>query len=170
MNNSAESQQFECDQSPLREAYTLLGASTPLELSNLYTAEDQILFTSGEWDYDNPELITNKIRSIIEQVGLDILASDEKDWAQEILWFWYHHAVSSAIWGHNDKAAAQKFSAQALAYQPEAHPNQITKLLYLLAYDHIDEAKAWALTISDDAERATSELLIAEYERGEILH
>ena len=112
----------------------------------------------------------NKIKSIIEQVGLDILASDEKDWAQEILWFWYHHAVSSAIWGHNDKAAAQKFSAQALAYQPEGHPNQITKLLYLLAYDHVDEAKAWALTISDDAEKATAQLLIAKYERGEILH
>jgi len=34
---------FDREKSPIREAYLLLGAHTPLELSNLYPAEDQKL-------------------------------------------------------------------------------------------------------------------------------
>lgn len=77
--------------------------------------------------------------------------------------------MSSAIWGHGDKAAAQKFSEQALAHQPEGHPNQITKLLYFLSHDLLDQATEWATKIDDEAEHSTALLLIDEYKSGKIL-
>lgn len=116
----------------MQAAYDLLGASTPLELNQKYVQIDQVLFKSGEWNYNNPALLTNQVKSILERVDTNSLTADELEWRQEILWFWYHHAISCARW-KGDKEAALHFSEVALELQTDEHPNQITKLLYFFS-------------------------------------
>ena len=61
-------------ESSLREAYDLVEATTPMELSNLYSDENQKLMKSGEWDYKNKALITNRIKEILENVDTTTLS------------------------------------------------------------------------------------------------
>ena len=157
-------EKFETEKSPLREAYEMLGAHTPLELSNLYSERDQELMESRLWDYENPELITNKIKNVLEQIDPASLTEDEKEWRQEIVWFWYHHAISCAIWRYKDKEMAQRYATKALEIQPQGHPNKITRLLFYLAHDRLEDANAWVATLdSDDEELDTAESLIRDY-------
>ena len=96
--------------SALHKAYALVGAVTPLELNEKYVEEDQRLFKSGEWDYKNPSLLTNQIKTILEKIDVNILNEGEKEWRDEILWFWNHHAISIAVWKYRDQAAALQFA------------------------------------------------------------
>ncbi len=161
---------FETHQkSQLAEVYRMLGASTPLEMSNLYTEEDQKLMKSGQWDYDNPELITNKIKVSLESIDKSSLNEEESDWRNEILWFWYHHAISCAI-EKNDKIAAQKYAEKALEIQSDDHPNKITKLLYLLVHDKLEEAEAWALNIDEELEKSTAQYQLEIYKNQGYFH
>lgn len=153
---------------PLREAYALLGASTPLELLNQYTKEDQKLFKLGEWDYENPDFVTNKIKDILEVIDPNDLTEEEKTWRQEILWFWYHHAISCAIALHKDREKAKEYTEKALELQSEDHPNKITHLLYFLANEKIEEAEEWVETISEEPEKTTARELLDEYKKGEL--
>jgi len=147
----------------LKKAYELLGAKTPLELSNLYSIEDQKLMKSNNWDYANPDLITNKVKNILESINESDLTDEEKEWRQEILWFWYHHAISCAIWRYQDKEAAKLYASRALEYQSEDHPNKVTKLLHLLVNDQFEEAEEWAQTIQEEPEKGTGSELLKEY-------
>ena len=110
--------------SPLKEAYALLGAHTPLELSQRYDARDQELMKAKAWDYNNPTLITNRIKEILEAADVTKLTDDEKEWRQNILWFWYHHAISCAVARYHDKEKVKEYAAKALEYQSEDHPNE----------------------------------------------
>ena len=161
---------FNPESSPIKEAYRLLGATTPLELDEFYTREDQRLFTSGAWDYNDPTQLTNQVKAILESTSDSELSDDqynEPGWRNEILWFWYHHAISCAIWRYGDKQSAQKYSEQALVYQSEDHPNQITKLLCFLTNDQLDESENWTTNITDEVEKQTAEKLIDEYKKGQ---
>lgn len=161
----SQPQQFNIENSPIREVYELLGAKTPfkMELSNKYSEAEQILFKSQEWDYDNPNQIQNKVKAILESVDPEVLTEDEQDCRQEILWFWYHHAISCAIW-KKDRAKAIEYSKKALALQDENHPNKITKLLSLLVNDKLNEAEESVKTVEID--RNTAEELIEDYKKG----
>lgn len=159
---------FKFEQSPMREAYDLLGAKTPLELSQKYSEQDQVLFKTGEWDYENPELVINKIKNILEKIDEATLTEEEVEWRQEILWFWYHHAISCALSRYKDREKAREFSAHALKIQPENHPNKITKLLDLLVNDKLEESEEFVVTITDEPEKGTAEFLIEEYKKGNI--
>lgn len=158
-------QQFNIEASPIREVYELLGAKTPfdLELSNKYSDAEQVLFKSQEWDYDNPNQIQNKAKVILESVDPEALIEDEKDCRQEILWFWYHHAISCAIW-KRDRAKAIEYSDKALELQGENHPNKITRVLNLLVNDKVDEAEEFVKTVETDKEKADG--LIQDYKEG----
>jgi hypothetical protein len=158
---------FDIHKSPMREAYILLEAKTPLELSNLYSAEDQRLMKSHKWDYKNPDLLTNKIKDILESVEPQSLTEEELEWRNEILWFWYHHAISTAVALHKDVDAAKDFAYKALEYQSEGHPNKITRLLLLLLEDKLEEAEEWVKTIDPDSvEVETAQYLISTYKEG----
>jgi hypothetical protein len=169
-------QSFNIENSPIKEAYKLLGANTPLELSNLYTAEDQRLMNSHEWDYNNPDLITNKIKEIIEVADKSQMTEDEKEWSEDIVWFWYHHAISTAFYRNKDREMAKKFAAKAMEIQPENEKNTITKVLYLLVNDRVAEAEEFAATIkggklddgTENPEPQTAKDLIEEYKKGMI--
>jgi hypothetical protein len=159
--------QFNIENSPIREAYELLGAKDPLELHKLFSEEDQRLMKSKEWDYENPDLITNKVKNILEFADESSMAEDEIFWRQEILWFWYHHAISTAVYRYIDKELAKEFADKALSLQDEDHPNKITKLLALLVNNKLEEAKEWKKNIPVGDETQTAKELIEEYERGE---
>ena len=79
---------FEIKKSPIHEAYILLNASSPLELHMKYTEEDQRLMKEHAWDYKNADLVTNKVKEILENIDPLMITNDERDWRQEILWFW----------------------------------------------------------------------------------
>jgi hypothetical protein len=66
--DTAES--VEVEKSPLREAYVLLNATHPAELSTRYTQEDQRLMKLQKWDYKDHDLIINKIRHILENADM----------------------------------------------------------------------------------------------------
>jgi hypothetical protein len=162
---------FDIDKSPIKEAYVLLGAKTPQELSRLYTAEDQRLIKSHEWDYKNPELLTNKIKDILESINPEILTRDEQEWRSEILWFWYHHAISTAISRYKDLVSAREFADKATEYQSDDHPNKITKILQLLVNDKLEEAEEFAKTIpTESVESETAQYLIDNYKDGGALN
>jgi hypothetical protein len=155
---------FKPEDSPVHEAYSLLGARTPLELSNLYTDADQYLMVSDTWDYDNPDLIVNKIKTILETVDLELLPDGESEWCREILWFWYHHAISCAVVKYKDMESAKEYSSKALGFQSEDHPNKITKLLFFLVHQRMDDAKEWATQIDEEPEKTTAADLILAFQ------
>ena len=162
---SMEDQKFNWETSPLKEAYALLEATTPFELSKRYTQEDQILMRSHLWDYNNASLVTNRVKGILEGLGLHALVGEEKEWAQEILWFWYHHAISCAIGKYKDKEVAQEYAKRAVEYQSTQHPNKITQLLFFLVHDQVDEAREWVSTIEQEPEKTTARQLLEEFEQ-----
>ncbi|MBP6942727.1 MAG: hypothetical protein KBB55_01640 [Candidatus Buchananbacteria bacterium] len=161
----AEDKDFDIESSPIRETYKLLGARTPLELSTLYTKADQELMKANAWEYDNPDLLVNKVKTILESVDTQTLTEDEQDWRQEILWLWYHHAISCAI-KHRDQSLAQEYAAKALQLQSVDHPNQITKILELLVNDKLEEAQAWADAINEDEKDTAIHLIEYFQERN----
>lgn len=156
---------FNPENSPAREAYRLLNASTPLELSNRYTEEDQKLMRAGTWDYNNSLLIVNVIKNILETLNPQELTEEEGEWRQEILWFWYHHAISCAVWRYKDILTAQKYVAKAIQLQPADHPNKITKLLDLLVNNKLEEAHKWADSITEEPEKSTALAVIEEWSK-----
>ncbi len=152
---------FDTERSVMREVYVLLGASTPLELSRRYTEEEQVLFKNKEWDYDNPEQIQNKVKSILESVDESGLTEEEKEWRCEILWFWYHHAISVALW-KDDTEKAKAFSVKASEYQGD-NPNILTRTMYLLLHGKVDEAEEWLKQHESDSDYETGMEILKNY-------
>lgn len=160
----------------MNEAFQLLGVTNFKDLSLAYTREDQKLMKSGEWDARNPTLVTNQVKTLLEQIDPNDLSMADKEWCSEILWFWYHHAVSHAIWKARDRTLAQDYANKAMALQAECQPpgsgqqNRLTKLLCLLVHDKVTEAKQWMVEMpagADPIEHKNGLELIEEYERGE---
>ena len=158
----------------IQEAFDLLGVNNFASLSRAYSEEDQKLMKNWMWDHQSPTLITNRMRKILEKINPADLSEDDSIWWHEILWFWYHHAISCAVLKRKDRALAQQYAARAIELQPDDHPNQITELLFLLVHDRLQEAKEMAEhmpTPEEDPEvgieRQSALDLVALYERGE---
>jgi hypothetical protein len=139
----------------------LLGVDNFKDLSLAYSREDQVLMKSRAWSAYNSSLITNQVKVILEQIDSDDLGESDRMWRDEILWFWYHHAVSC----ERNRVQAQAYATKALELQSDDHPNRITKLLWLLTHDNVGEAKKWVAKISTDSvEHQTGMDLIEAYE------
>lgn len=160
----------------MNEAFQLLGVTNFKDLSLAYTREDQKLMKSGKWDAHNPALITNRVKTLLEQIDPSNLRKSENEWRSEILWFWYHHAISYAIWKAKDRLLAQVYAIRALGFQAvsqpreKGHRNRLTELFWHLVYDRVSEAKQWMAEMppgADPVEHANGLELIKEYERGE---
>ncbi len=149
------------EKSPLREAYLLLNAKTPLELFLNYTKEEQVLFINKTWDYENPEQIQNIVKNILESVDVSTLNDDEKFWRDNILWFWYHHAISVAGW-MKDKEKQKQFSEIAVSFGEE-HTNLLTKIMYLLTHDRLKEAEELTILNQDDPDNETAVEMLENY-------
>lgn len=148
---------------PLKDAYELVGATSIRELHRAFVDEDQRLMKSRAWDYDNPALLTNRIKVILADLDLATLSEEEREWCLEMLWLWHHHAISSAVWRQKDRVQARFHAAEAMRYQCKGHPNRITRLLYFLVHDNLAEAEAWATQITDEVEGETAAALLCEY-------
>ena len=161
------STKFDRNKSVFRDVYQRFSANDSIELNNIYMEADQKLMYAGGWDYKNPDLLTNKIVSQVEQVGVEnVPDTRERYWISNMLWMWYHHAISCAIWRYKDKDAARRYAKKALELQPENHPNKITRLFYLLLHDKIDEAQDWAKNITTEPEKTTAQQILFEHKSG----
>lgn len=159
---------FDKNKSILKDVYIGFSVSDPGELQDLYMSEDQKLMKVKKWDYNNPNLIPNKVKNMIEELGIsDITDKKEKQWIQNILWMWYHHAISCALWRYGDKEAAIKYSEIALNLQPADHPNKITQLLYFLVRDEIESAEKWVKFITEEPEKTTAQYDVELYKNGD---
>lgn len=152
----------------IREVFDLLKVSSFRELSRVYGEKDQELMKARTWNDKSSELITNQVKNILEQINPAELSEEDRIWWHEIMWFWYHHAISCAIWKIKDKQLAQFYADKALELQMSDHPNKITKLLWFLVHDKLAEAKEYIETekfISYELE--TAKATLKEYENGE---
>jgi hypothetical protein len=159
---------FDKNKSSLRDIYTKYNVNDPGELQELFTKHDQTLMNTQSWDYHNTELLVNTIKKDIEGVGISTITDNkEQRWIREILWLWYHHAISCALYRYADKNTARVYAKKAVEIQPLSHANKITKLLYLLVHDKYSEAKAYINESSiSDVEMETTRYLIKSYEDG----
>lgn len=160
---------FNKNQSVLKDVYIHFGVNDPGELQKVYMKADQELMRSQGWDYKNVNLIPNQIKDMIEKVGIqNILDKKEKKWIQTyILWMWYHHAVSCALWRYGDKKKALKYSEIALKLQPDNHPNKITRLFYFLIRDDLENAEEWQKSITEEPEKSTADYFVKLYRYGD---
>jgi len=157
---------FEIEKSPMRKAYILLHAHSPIELFKQYLNKDQQLIKSHRWDYKNPRLIIYKVKAILEKANPDKLTKEEKDERNEILWLWYHHSISYAVWKYKDRKSARNCTTMALKYQIKNHPNRITRLLHYLVHCQLKKAEKWSETITTEPEKSTAVKLIKFYKDG----
>ncbi len=135
------------------------------ELYDLFFTEDQKALDNGSWDYNDSQSIVNKIKSAIELHGLNNINTKDLILIKNILWLWYHHATSVALFNTKDKKSAQDFVSKALDYKSNENPNQITELLNLLANEKIEEAKDYLNLIKDENEKQTASNLVNDYEK-----
>lgn len=150
----------------VKRAFDLLGVTDFSSLDFAYTLEDQRLMRAGTWDDRDPILITNRVRHILEDIDPIDLDENDRVWWREILWFWYHHAISYAIFKRKDRALAQRYADKAREIQGElGHPNRLTELLRLLVYDEVGKARDMVEQLTTEANSAKE--LLQEYERGE---
>lgn len=155
---------------PIKKIYELLNAHSPRELSDRYLEEDQKIVTSGISNYHDPNLLINKVRFALERIDARHLSREERYERRLILWLWYHHAISYAIWGDKNVRQARKYSTQAIRYQPKNHSNHITRLLYLLVRHRLTAAVHWAKKLESPVEKAAAKDLIGMYKNGEFFN
>jgi hypothetical protein len=79
-----------------RAAFELLGVTNFKDLSIAYSAADQELMKKGIW-YHKGNSVPNLVKTLIENIDPEELDEKDKQWWREIMWFWYHHAISSAL-------------------------------------------------------------------------
>lgn len=161
-----EKKEVKISDSPIKEVYRILDVGNVDELYNAYLAEDQNIVASKHADYHDPSLKTNQIKNILETVDARKLSAREKNERRLILWLWYHHAISYAVWGERNKGRAKRYSSLALRHQPQNHSNRITRMLYLLVRDRLRDAKILLASITDATEKKTARELIQFYEKG----
>lgn len=152
----------------LSDSYAAFGCKNIEELDSVFRKEDQNLMRNYSWDYANDNLCTNRIFRVLEHIDLSsITGLDERYWVQHILWTWYHHAISCALWRYGDREKALMYSAKAIEVQPLPHPNKITRLLYYLVRDNLFEAENWVRTITTEPEQSTARDTLELYRRGD---
>ncbi|MEK7642013.1 MAG: hypothetical protein AAB365_03415 [Patescibacteria group bacterium] len=141
---------------PIDKICRRFGVETVRGLDRYITSVDQQLMKAGLWDYKNSDYENNKLVRELRDLALDDLTADEKYWVRQIIWFWYHHAVSCALFKYSNRTFAQIFAVEALKYYellPD-HPNKITPLLYYLVFNRFEEAEHWVQSFPLDHDEA----------------
>ena len=136
------------------------------ELSKLNLKHDQKAIKEANFDESDPHLLNNKIKEKLQKVNLNILDKHERKVVQNILWLWYHHATTVAIWGKNNLPRARELCRTALKYQYATHPNKITPMIYMLLDGKIDDARKWNEAEVKEVEKEYALHLLDEYKKG----
>ena len=166
MKKPLQEKEFDLKKSPIREVYILLRARNPKELYDRYFIKDQKLIKRGALDYENPKLITTRVKDCLEEISPVKLSEEEKKCRQDILWLWYHHAISYAIWHYTDKKKARRYSLKALKYQGKDHPNKITRLFYFLTRDKLSKAEKLIKSMKRCPDKSVAMKLVKFYKEG----
>ncbi len=146
----------------LKNEYDRAGLLKQIEL---FLEEDQRLMNSRKWDY-SVDIDFNRFKKWLENLVVNSLNEKEQKARQDALWMWYHHAVSIAL-SKKDIPRAKSFADKAMEFHGDNNPNQITRLLYFLAYEEYDKAEEWTKTIENLTERDTANLLLSQYKKYE---
>lgn len=144
----------------------LFGVDNSTDLLKRFTQRDQDLMYSSKWDYKDHQEVINKAKLFLEKIDPKHLSNEDGSVRQKILWLWYHHAISSAIWLYHDKKSARTFAEKAVEYQPANHPNRITRLFYFLTHNNIEEAETWARAITAEPEKSTAREIIKYFKEN----
>ena len=150
----------------LEQLLQRFGVTTSKELYLAFQAEDQRTFVDRQWDYNNPDLLINKIKQAVDMVANQDLHEDDTYWLREIRWLWHHHAISCACARYQSREMAQYHSGMALKYLDQLLGNKITKLLYLLVRGRVVEAELWAEGIECEVESETARACLDDYKKG----
>jgi hypothetical protein len=142
------------------------GVADVYELAQLHLKHDQDSVHKEIYDIESTLLIHNKIKEALVSIDLSQLSADERRVIKSILWLWYHHATTIAIWQKGDLPLARKLCDTALSYLYPEHPNRITPMLCMLLHGKIDESRMWVSKEVGANERAYAEYLLLEFERG----
>lgn len=131
---------------------------------------------ANAWDYQDRAQPLNQATPWLLAVDQKLLRPDDAYLVREMLWMWYHHAVSCALFRHFDKAAAKMFVREAMSHQNIDCPNRITMLFYILLIDDdVDAARRWIdgmplkvpvgpdKTLVDNVEIASAREVIRDY-------
>ncbi len=162
MNEGVPENVFIIEKSPIKNALILLGATDPHDLFLKYVQVEQKHFKDGSWDYNNSDQVQNIIKETLESVNEAELTETEAEWRNQILWFWYHHAVSIAD-RNRDKEKMKQFSENAIKYEDES--NILTRTMYLLCHDKIDDAEKWTAEHMGNDDYETSVEMVNNYKK-----
>jgi flagellin-specific chaperone FliS len=115
-------------------------------IEKAYDRVDQEAMSRGTWDHRDQDFLLTKVKKILEE--LSNLLDDESEGKADVsnmLWFYHHHAISSAVFRYSDRRDALQEAQTALRYQVlvPGHPNRITKLFELLLEDRIADAERY---------------------------
>jgi hypothetical protein len=127
---------------------------------------DQERMKSKVWDYKNTTSLDTRIVRDLERVTRSDLTEDERWRVEQMIWMWYHHAVSCAIYKYRDREAALCFVHKALEHQSRIpnHPNKITSLFLFLLNGKLKKARESMKRMSR-IERNTAQDIISEWEK-----
>ncbi len=159
-------EQFDIENSPIKETYERMGAKTPSELSQKYAEEDTLLMSGKAWDHKNSGLAVNQVKVILEKADTAQMTKEEKEWRKEVLWSWNHHAVGCAISRYGDVGEAKKFAKKALENHPDGYYEKIGSLIDLLIDGDAQAAENWMMDVSDEEVRKTAKKLIKDFKEG----
>jgi hypothetical protein len=152
---------------PIDTIFRQYGVADAFSLQRFVTSIDQALMKSRAWSYNNPELLHTKIVRQLEILDRSGVTDEENEWVDEIIWLWYHHATSQALFPCRDREQAKIFAVKALEYQMRSldHPNPITWLLYLLANERVEEASEWVSSMvrQNNGDKETAQGVLDDY-------
>lgn len=130
------------------KAFEILFVRNFEELHSAYITSYKQLTRTARWDATKSFLSVNRIKKILEEIDPDHLNESERMWRAEILWFWYYKTICCPGWDTNLELI-KHYAGKALEFQKEGHQdgmaqaNRITKLLYILVHDRVDQAEEW---------------------------
>ncbi len=136
------------------------------DLHSLYHQLDQEAITNGTFDYTDSSLRLNKIKNALLEIDCQNLKATEGKIIKSILWLWYHHATTVAIWQRKDIKQARIFCKHACEYLYSDHPNTITPMISMLLEHNIQSAKEWYETKVAEVEKPYARHLLDEYAKG----
>lgn len=136
------------------------------ELSHIFLEYDQQAIKNETFNGYDSSTTLNKIKNCLLLLDLEAMDSEERKTVQNMLWLWFHHATTVAIWKEKNIPRARELCQIALQYLFPEHPNKITPMIWMLLSKDIEGAKKWNETEVGPHEKKYAEHLLDEYKKG----
>ncbi len=150
----------------LQKIFKEFGVKDMYELDRSNLEYDQKVIKENLFDENDPDLLNNRIKDRLLDIDLNELEKYERQIIQGILWLWYHHATTVAIWRDKDLSKARSLCKKAIDNLYPEHPNKITPMIHLLLHGKIEEARRWKEEEVEEVEKEYALYLLEEYEKG----